>query len=103
VVGPGYVDGSYVGPNVTIQNPPLSPAGPAVGFYSLVGSIRTIKGGAVSVASEDGIPITIATTPDTKIVLNSKPATLADLQPEDRVKVRYDNDNQALTLVAVRV
>jgi hypothetical protein len=88
---------------VTVQNPALPPAGPAVGFFSLVGSIRTIRGSAVSVASEDGTPITIAATPDTKIVLNSKPATLADLQPQDRVKVRYDKDNQALTLVAVRV
>ena len=103
MVGPSYVDGSYVAPNVTVQNPALLPDGPAVGFFSLVGTIRTIKGSAVSVASEDGTPITIATTPETKIVLNSKQATLADLQPQDRVKVRYDKDNQALTLVAVRV
>lgn len=104
VVGPSYVDTGYVGPNVTVQNPALLPNASAgvVGFSSLVGTIRTINGNALSVASADGDPVTIQTTPDTKIVLNSKQATVADLQPQDRVKVRYDKDNQAMTLVAVR-
>ncbi len=104
VVGPSYVDNGYVGPNVNVVNPPLPPNGPAggVGFFSLVGTIRSIKGTAIAVASEDGDPVTIATTPDTKIVLNSRQATLADLQPQDRVKVRYDDALHAMTLVAIR-
>jgi hypothetical protein len=103
-VGPSYVDNGYVGPNVNLVNPALPPNGPAggVGLFSLVGTIRSIKGAAIAVASEDGDPVTIDATPDTKIVLNSRQATLADLQPQDRVKVRYDEAQHAMTLVAVR-
>lgn len=86
VVGPSYVDNGYVAPNVSpnvvVQNPPVG----ATGFLSLVGTIRSIRGTAIAVASEDGDPVMIDATPDTKIVLNSRQATLTDLRPEDRVK-----------------
>lgn len=103
-VGPSYVDNGYVGPNVNVVNPALPPNGSAggVGLFSVVGTIRSIRGTAIAVASEEGDPVTVDTTADTKIVLNSRQATLADLQPQDRVKVRYDETQHAMTLVAVR-
>jgi hypothetical protein len=104
-VGPNYVNPGYVGPPGVVVVPPgtNAPVAPGnVGFNSLLGTIRTINGPAISVATEDGDPITIDATPSTTIVLNSRQATLADLQPSDRVKVRYDNDLKALTLVAMR-
>ena len=103
VVGPTYVDPGYVapatGPGVVVVPPATTPI-PA--FSSIVGTIRTINGPAISVATEDGDPITVDTTPATTIVLNSRQATLADLQTSDRVKVRYDQNQKALTLVALR-
>jgi hypothetical protein len=90
-VNPAYV-GSTVGANVV--------QGPA--FYSMLGTIGTIRGNAVSVIPEEGSPITINTTPNTTIVLNSQQSTLANLRPSDRVKVRYDQNLKAMTLVAVR-
>jgi hypothetical protein len=103
VVGPSYVNNGYVAPNVIVQNPAVSPnAYAGAGFVSLVGTIRSINGTAIAVASQDGDPVTIDTTPDTKIVLNSRQALLADLRPQDRVKVRYDSSLHAMTLVAVR-
>jgi len=102
VVGPSVVNPGYVGPNVVVV--PGSNGGPRrnLGFYSVLGTISAIKGKALSVAPEEGDPVTIDTTPDTKIVLNSKQSTLADLQPSDRVKARYDSGLNAMTLVAVR-
>ncbi|HXY33153.1 MAG TPA: hypothetical protein VEI07_02935 [Planctomycetaceae bacterium] len=101
VDGPTYVDPGYVGPNVVVAPQTLPPAGPQ-GFFSVVGTIRRINGNAVSVAPVDGDLITIDATPGTTVVLNSQQSTLADLRPSDRVKARYDANNQALTLVAVR-
>ena len=98
VVGPTYVDPGYVGP--TVVPGATVPLGP--GFFSIVGTIQAINGNVVAVAPVDGDPISINMTPNTTIVLNSQPSTLADLRPSDRVKVRYDNADQALTLVAVR-
>jgi hypothetical protein len=80
--------------------PPATTPLPA--FSSIVGTIRTINGPAVSVATEDGDPITVDATPNTTVVLNSRQADLADLQPSDRVKVRYDQNLKALTVVALR-
>src|ERR1700733_4496444 len=77
VVGPTYVDPGYVapatGPGVVVV-PPATAQIPA--FISIVGTIRTINGPAISVATEDGDPITVDTTPTTTIVLNSRQATL---------------------------
>jgi hypothetical protein len=108
VVNPGYV-GPAAGPNVVFvpgsnANAPFPPGGApgGQGFFSVLGTISGIKGNAVSVAPEEGDPVTIDTTPNTTIVLNSQQSTLADLQPSDRVKARYDKDLQAMTLVAVR-
>jgi hypothetical protein len=81
---------------------PGSNAALPLGFSSLLGTIRAINGNAVTVASADGDPLTIQTTPNTKVVLNSRPSTLEDLLPSDRVKVRYDKSMKAQTLVAVR-
>jgi hypothetical protein len=109
VVGPSVVNPGYIaapaGPNVVVVpgsnvNGPLPPGGQ--GFFSVLGTISTIKGNTVSVAPEDGDPVTIDTTPDTTVVLNSQQSSLADLQPSDRVKARYDKDLKAMTLVAVR-
>jgi hypothetical protein len=104
VVGPSVVNPGYVGPatgsNVVVvpgQNVP-SP----VPFYSVLGTIGTIRGNAISVIPENGNPITVDATPNTTIVLNSQQATLADLRPSDRVKVRYDSNQNAMTLVAMR-
>jgi hypothetical protein len=98
VVGPTYVDNGSVAPNVVVQNPAVG----GVGWLSLVGTIRSIRGSSIAVASADANPVSLQITGDTKIVLNSQQATLADLRPEDRVKVRYDGDQHAMTLVAVR-
>jgi len=112
VVGPSVVNPGYVGPsgpNVVVVpgsnvNGPLPPGGPPAsqGFFSVLGTISAINGNAVSVAPEEGDPITIATTPNTTVVLNSQPSSLADLRPSDRVKARYDSALKALTLVAGR-
>jgi hypothetical protein len=108
VVNPGYV-GPSGGPNVVVVpgsnvNAPLPPGGPPgnQGFVSVLGTINAIKGNAVSIAPEEGDPITIDTTRNTTIVLNSQQSTLADLHPSDRVKARYDSGLNAMTLVAVR-
>jgi hypothetical protein len=100
VVNPGYVPPA--GPNVVVVpgSNPLST--PGQGFFSVLGTIGTIKGNAVSVIPEDGDPITIDATPNTTVVLNSEQSSLADLQPSDRVKARYDKDLNAITLVALR-
>lgn len=112
VVGPSVVNPGYVapsGPNVVVVpgsnlNAPLPPGGPPAnqGFFSVLGTIDRINGNAVSVAPEEGDPVTIDTTPNTTVVLNSQPSSLADLKPSDRVKARYDSDLKAMTLVAVR-
>ncbi len=100
VVNPGYVapGGVVVAP----QSPTtvIAPGNP--GFFSVVGTIRAIRGNVVAVAPVDGAPVAVDTTPNTTIVLNSEQSTLADLRPTDRVKVRYDQNNQAITLVALR-
>jgi hypothetical protein len=106
VVGPSVVNPGYVGPNVVVApgsnvNASLLPGGPQ-GFFSVLGTISAIRGNVVSVAPEEGAPVTIDTTPNTTIVLNSQPSTLADLRPSDRVKARYDKELNAMTLVAVR-
>jgi len=98
-VNPGYV-APATGPNVVVVPGQDAPALPA--FYSVLGTIGTVRGNAVSVIPEEGPPITIAATPNTTIVLNSQQSTLADLRPSDRVKVRYDKNLNAMTLVAVR-
>jgi hypothetical protein len=94
-VNPGYVGSSTV--VVPGQNAPASQA-----FYSVLGTIGTIRGNAISVIPEEGAPITVDATQGTTIVLNSQQSTLADLRPSDRVKVRYDQNLNAMTLVAVR-
>ncbi len=71
-------------------------------FYSMVGTIGTIRGSAVSVIPEEGSPITINAMPSTTIVLNSQQSALANLVPGDRVKVRYNHNLNAMTLVAIR-
>jgi hypothetical protein len=109
VVGPSVVNPGYVGPsgpNVVVVpgsnvNAPGGPLG-GQGFFSVLGTISAIKGNTVSVAPEEGDPVTIDTTRDTTIVLNSQQSSLADLQPSDRVKARYDKDLNAMTVVAVR-
>jgi len=100
VVNPGYVNPGYVNPGVVVV-PGSTPTVP-LGFSALLGTIRAINGNAVTVVSADGDPQTIQTTPNTKVVLNSRPSTLGDLLPSDRVKVRYDKAMNAQTLVAVR-
>jgi hypothetical protein len=100
VTGPTVVNPGYVNPGMVVV--PGSNAALPLGFSSLLGTIRAINGNAVTVASADGDPLTIQTTPNTKVVLNSRPSTLEDLLPSDRVKVRYDKSMKAQTLVAVR-
>jgi hypothetical protein len=100
VAGPTVVNPGYVNPGMVVV--PGSNAALPLGFSSLLGTIRAINGNAVTVASADGDPLTIQTTPNTKVVLNSRPSTLEDLLPSDRVKVRYDKSMKAQTLVAVR-
>src|SRR5580704_5660683 len=101
VVGPSVVNPGYVNPNVVVvpgSNASLAPTG----LYSMLGTISTIRGNAVSIVGEEGNPVTIDATPNTRFVVNSQPSTLADLRPSDRVKVRYDKNLNAMTLVAVR-
>lgn len=95
MAGPSVVN-RYFAPaaSTTVVQPPS--------FYSMVGTIGAIRGNAVSVIPAEGSPITIATTPSTTIVLDSQQATLANLQPSDQVKVRYDQNLNAMTLVAIR-
>ncbi len=100
VTGPTVVNPGYVNPGAVVV-PGSNPALP-LGFSSLLGTIRAINGSAVTVVPVDGDPLTIQTTPGTKVVLNSRPSTLEDLLPSDRIKVRYDKAMKAQTLVAVR-
>jgi hypothetical protein len=94
------VNPGYVGPSTVVVPGQNAPAPQA--FYSVLGTIGTIRGNAISVIPEEGPPITIDATPSTTVVLNSQQSTLADLRPSDRVKARYDKDLNALTLVALR-
>ncbi len=96
-VGPSYVNRTYTSP-VVVQNS-LTPA-PVL--YSALGTIGTIRGNVVSIIPEEGSPIALTATPNTTIVLNSQQATLANLVPGDRVKVRYNQSLDAMTLVALR-
>ena len=76
----------------------------SAGLLALAALAACVAARADTVTLRDGTTLEgiIMIETDTKIVLNSRQATLADLQPQDRVKVRYDDAQHAMTLVAVR-
>jgi len=108
--GGTYVDGGTVvnGGTVTgdgtglIVAPPLVGSAATLAYPTVLGSIGAISGKALTIVRSNGRVVKVSATPSTVITLNSRPATLTDLQITDRVKASYDPESHAVTLIAHR-
>jgi hypothetical protein len=104
VAGPNVVvpGTTVINPNVELVTPRV--VGPRIrlGYLSVLGTIRAINGNNITIAPTNGAPVSISATPATSITLNGRPITMAELQQNDRAKVSYDPDRNAINLVAVR-
>jgi hypothetical protein len=114
-VGNGYYGGTYVdggtvvnggtvvgdGTGAIIAPPGLGPDAMLV-YPTVLGNIGAIAGNAVTIVRSNGKVMRVIATPSTVITLNSRPATLAELQISDRVKANYDPESHAIKLVARR-
>jgi Cu/Ag efflux protein CusF len=66
----------------------------------LRGTITAIGTNTVAITPTTGAAVTVNVTSDTKIIRNRQPATLADLQENDKVEVSYDSNNNAVVIEA---
>lgn len=74
-----------------------APHGKAAGARALTGTVVSVQDAAVTVAEAGGQQVTETTTPNTTVHGKGR-AAVAQLQPGDKVRVRVNNQSEALAI-----
>lgn len=67
---------------------------------TLEGTVQNVAAGGISVTTAGGATEAVPLADDVEVVRNDQPATLADIQPNDRVTVERDATGRATRIVA---